>query len=186
GQGELGGEVQRVLHRRRAFGLGADPHHQVVAHRGTGEPVVGLAGRVGAGGRLQVDAAHRAPVQGDGQLGAAPTVGVGGGGVDPVGQAYGPHLLQRHRLGGGRGGGGLDRVLGGDVFDVRQHQPGRGEHQGGDVPANLGALEDRLLVHQVGPHGLSGQGDLQHVGHQRRIVAGALDVPAQVLQVFGT
>src|SRR5699024_2859864 len=121
----------------RAFGLCADPHHQVVAHRGAGQAVVCFAARIGAGGRLQVDAAHRAPVQCDGQLGAAAAVGVGGRGGDPVGQAYRPDPVQRLRLGGGGGRRGTVGVLGGDVVDVRQHQPGRGEHQGGDVPAHL-------------------------------------------------
>src|SRR5690625_820623 len=99
----------------------------------------------------------------------------------PVRQGHRGDPAQRHGLGGGRGGGD---VVGGHVIDVRHHQPRGGQGERGQVPAHLPCVESRLGVHEVGPHLLPGERDVEHALDEHRVVPGLHQVGVQlVLQV---
>ena len=68
GRGQRPGEVQRAAQRLLAVGVGGDPQRDVVGAGRAGVAVVGVAVRVGAAGRLQVEAADPAPADGQRQL----------------------------------------------------------------------------------------------------------------------
>ena len=129
----------RAVRRHRVGALGglADPQREVVGRRGAGVAVVGLAVGVAAGGRLEVDAADRAPADGERDLlrqRAAPVAQRLGD--DPADHDR-EHRRQRHGLGGGRGVRRRGQLVGRVVVGVADDEPGRGEHQHGDVPAHL-------------------------------------------------
>jgi hypothetical protein len=68
------------------------------------------------------------------------------------------------------------------LVGVGQDQPGRRQHQHGDVPADLVALVDgRLVVHEVGDDGLVGDRGADGGGHHVGVVAGLLDRHPQVV-----
>src|SRR5438045_131124 len=59
--GQRPGELEQVADRLGTLGGGADPQREVVGAEDPRVSVVGLAGRVPTAGRLEVDAADRAP-----------------------------------------------------------------------------------------------------------------------------
>src|SRR6266536_1978546 len=61
-------EVEHLLDAGRAVRCRADPQRDVVGRDGSGVAVVGLAVRVGADGRLEVDPVHHAPADGQDDL----------------------------------------------------------------------------------------------------------------------
>ena len=70
-------------------------------------------------------------------------------------------------------------LVGGVLVGVADDEPGGREREHGDVAAQLVVVEGRLVVHDVGDHGLVGQGGVERVADQLGVVAAALDVGAQ-------
>ncbi|GMA25767.1 hypothetical protein GCM10025864_35260 [Luteimicrobium album] len=66
------------------------------------------------------------------------------------------------------------------VVDVDGDEPGGGERENRDVAADLLAVERGLGVHEVGDEVLVGDGDVDDVVHELRVVAGPDELGGEV------
>ena len=98
-----------------------------------------------------------------------------------VAEHHGADLRHGHGLGGDLGDdllAGLIELL---VVHVGDDQHVVGQHQHGDVAADLGAVKVGFQVHQVGHAVAAVQGVVNNVGHQPGVEAGLLEGPFQAL-----
>ena len=126
GRGQRAGEGHRGADGVGALGVGGQPQRDVVGGRGAGVPVVGLAVRVGAAGRLEVDPGERAPADGQGQLARASRRRGAARGWSPRASAppSGPAAAATASVEADAYGSRAQRVRL-VVVGVRHHQPGR-------------------------------------------------------------
>ncbi|CAG7654364.1 hypothetical protein SBRY_60452 [Actinacidiphila bryophytorum] len=144
--------------------------------------MVGLAVRVPARGRLQVQPRHRAPADRQHDLArqGARRVRLGVRHHPADHDRRDPADLDRLRR--GRRVRRRRRVVRGLLVGVAHDEAALGEHQHGDVPPHLVRVERRLLVHQIRRDRLLPDRRLHGLRHERRIIATALDRRPQPLR----
>lgn len=143
--------------------------------------MIGIALGVPAARGLEVDARHCPPTDREDDL----THGTAGLMASRIRHDArdddGVHLLEADGL-RGRGGVGLGAgVVGSVLVGVPDDEPGGGEHEDGDMAAELIAIEGCLVMDDVGHERFAGEGRLQGVGDERRVVATPLDIAAQAV-----